>query len=65
MAKSAALLVPTATVPVSPEVGGVVRHDNEMSNANLDDSITTRTRVALACLIRLNRVHRMLFELPQ
>lgn len=65
MAKSTALLVPTATVPVSPEVGGIFRHDNKMSNADLDDSVTAGTRITLACLIRLDRVYRMFFEPPQ
>lgn len=65
MAKSTALLVPTATVPVSPEVRGIVGHDNEMSNADFDGSVTAGTRITLACLIRLDWVYRMLFEPPQ
>ena len=65
MAETPALLVPASTVPVAPEIGGVLRYDDEMSHTDLDRIVTTGAHVALACLIRLDRMHNVLAELTK
>lgn len=62
MAETAPLLVPATAVPVSPEIGGVLRYDNEMPNADLDHAVTAGAHVPLACLIRLDGMHDRLIE---
>ena len=43
-------------MPVPTQVGGFGRHDDDMTNAYLDDAVATRAHIALACLIRLDRL---------
>jgi len=62
MAETSAFLVPTTPVPVSSEIRGVLRYDDEMAHANLDDTVTPGAQVRLSCLIRLNRMHNGVFE---
>jgi hypothetical protein len=65
MAKAPALLVPTATVPVAPEIRCLLGYNNEMSHTDLDCVVTTRAHVYLARLIRLDGVHSILVERVQ
>jgi hypothetical protein len=65
MPQATALLVPATAVPMAPEVRCLFRNDDKVSHANLDDAVTTRAHVALACLIRLDGVHHVLTELAQ
>ena len=57
VSEAPALLVPAPPVPVTPKVGSVVWHDNKVSDANFDEALTARAHVALACLVRLDRMH--------
>jgi len=57
VSKAPALFVPATSVPVAPKVGSIVWHDNKMSNANFDEALTAGAHVALACLVRLDRMH--------
>jgi hypothetical protein len=59
------LLVPATTVPMAPEIRCVFGNDDKVPNANVDDALATRAHVALACLIRLDRVHHVLAEPAQ
>jgi hypothetical protein len=65
VSKAPALLVPATPVPVTPKVGSIVWHDNKVSDANFDEALTARAHVALACLIRLDRMHRIPTEPAQ
>lgn len=60
--EAATFLVPAATVPVASEIWCIRWDDDEMANAHLDDSLTTRAHIGLARLIRLNGVHRVIIE---
>lgn len=57
VSKAPALLVPATSVPVAPKIGSIVWHDNKVSDANFDEALTAWTHVALACLVRLDRMH--------
>ena len=57
MAEAPALLVPTTTVPVAPEIGCISGNHNEVPHANLDGAVTAGAYIALARLIRLDGVH--------
>ncbi len=65
MAEATSFLVPTSTVPVAPEIGSGLRNDDQVANTDPDEALTTGTHVALACLVRLDRMHKMVFELTQ
>ncbi len=56
------LLVPTAPVPVPSQVGGIVGDDYKMTHSRFDDAVATGTCVALAGLIRLDRVDYVIAE---
>jgi hypothetical protein len=36
-----------------------LRNDDKVSHADIDDAVTARAHVTLACLIRLDRMHRI------
>ncbi len=65
VAQAPPLLVPAATMPVTPEIWRVLRYNDKMPDTNLDDTVTTGTHVRLACLIRLDGVHGVVVELVQ
>jgi hypothetical protein len=65
MTETAALLVPAPAVPVPPEVRCVLRNDDKVPHADVDDAVTTRAHVCLTCLIRLDRMHRIPTEYAQ
>ena len=65
MAETTALLVPAPAVPVPPEVRCLLRNDDKVSHADVDDAVTARAHVTLACLIRLDRMHRIPTEPAQ
>lgn len=52
-------------MPVTPKVGCGLRHDHEMADTNLDETGATGTRVLLARLVRLDRVHEVVVELTK
>lgn len=60
--ESSSFLVPTASMPMPPEVSSVLRHDDEVANTHIDHGGAARTDVRLARLIRLNRMHVMFVE---
>ncbi len=62
MAEAATFLVPAATMPVSSEIWCIFGDDDEMTNTDLDDRLTARACIGLACLIRLNGMHRVIIE---
>ncbi len=62
MAETSAFLVPATPVPMAPQIGCVLWHDDKMADANLDDTVTPGARVSLACLIRLNGMHDRVIE---
>jgi len=63
MAEAPTLLVPATTVPVAPEIRGVLWYDHKMPNADLDQAIAARAHVVLARLIRLDRMYQVVIEL--
>ncbi len=44
-------------MPVTAQVGGAIRDNDEMPDAGFDPRITPGANVRLASLIRLDRVH--------
>ena len=57
MSETSTFFVPATPVPVAAQIGCVLRHDDEMAYANVDDTVAPRAHVGLARLIRLNRMH--------
>jgi hypothetical protein len=47
---------------MAPQVRCVLWHDNEMADANVDDTVTPGAGVRLACLIRLNGMYDRVIE---
>ena len=62
VAEAATLLVPASTMPVTSEIWRISRDYDEMTDADVDDSLTARARIGLACLIRLYGMHRVIIE---
>lgn len=62
MPESSAFLVPATPVPMTPQIRCVLWHDNEMADADLDDTVTPGARVGLARLIRLDGMHDRVIE---
>jgi hypothetical protein len=62
MAETSAFLVPATPVPMASQIRCVLWHDNEMSDADLDDTVTPGARIGLTCLIRLNGMHDRVIE---
>lgn len=62
MAKTTKLLVPTATVPMAPQIRCILWYDDQMSNAHIDHTVASGTNVTLACLIGLDGMHEVLVE---
>lgn len=53
---SAQLLVPTAVVPVTPQVGGLVGHYDHMKNTRRDGQLAARAEVFLDGCVGLHQV---------
>jgi len=49
----ACFLVPTSAVPVSPQVGGLLWHDDDVAHARLDGASASGTDIGLDGLVRL------------
>lgn len=62
MAEAAAFLVPATAVPVTSEIRGILWHDDEVPDADVDDTLTAGAHVGLARLIRLYGVHCMVVQ---
>ena len=62
MAKTTKLLVPTATVPMAPQIRCILRYDDQMSNAHIDHTVASGANVTLAGLIGLDWMHEVLVE---
>jgi hypothetical protein len=62
VSKAPALLVPATPMPMTPKIGSIIGYDNEMSDTNFDEALTTGAHVFLARLIRLDRMHHMTVE---
>jgi len=50
-------------VPVAAHVWSILWHDNNVAHANVDRAFATRAHIALARLIRLDRVHKLSIEI--
>ena len=62
---AAALLVPAAAVPMSPEVRSLVGYDDDVTDARTDLRLTAGTGIRLAGLIRLDRFHGLAVRLER
>jgi hypothetical protein len=58
-------LVPTTSVPMTPEVGALGGHDDEVAHADLDIVVAPRTHISLARLIGLDRADDFVVETSQ
>jgi hypothetical protein len=65
VSKAPALLVPTPSVPMTPQIRGIIGDNNKMSDTYLDEVLTTGAHIALACLVRLDRMHHVPIEAIQ
>ena len=60
--EAAAFLVPAATMPVTSEIRCIPWDNDEMTNTDIDGSLTAWACIGLARLIRLNGVHSVIIE---
>lgn len=62
LAPTAAFFVPAPTVPVSAQIRRLGRNDDQVPHTDLDDAFAAWTQIALARLIRLDRLHEFRSE---
>lgn len=65
VAKSAAFLVPTATVPMPSQIWSILRHDDEMSDARLNDRFASGAHIRFERLVRLHGMDNIVVEFPE
>ena len=54
--------MPAAAMPMATEVWRFGRHHDDMTDADLDDALTTGAEIALARLVRLDRLDEFVAE---
>jgi hypothetical protein len=62
MSTSAAFLVPAATVPMPPQIWSILRNNDEVPDAGLNDGLASRAHIRFTRLVRLDRMDKLVVE---